>query len=64
MVVNELHGYKVGDTVVPIVGDYTAKECQIEKIEKDAGAVMGWFTVRTSDGVQLLLTGNEIRRHP
>lgn len=51
---------KVGDYVKSLIGPYKGCIVKILKIEMNAGARNGWFTVEFKDGSEGLYAGEEI----
>lgn len=50
----------INDEVIILIGKYKHRRAKIIKIEFNAGARNGWYTV-SCEGTQLLYAGEEIR---
>ena len=61
MEVKELNGIEIGDTVRILVGPFKNRIRKVVKIEENAGAKNGWFTVDFGIEGQALFAGEEIQ---
>lgn len=52
---------KVGDIITILKYKYAGQKAVVTKIEMDAGAANGWYTVELPDGTTLMYAGEEIR---
>lgn len=46
--------------VIPLIGPHKGKRCEVIKVEMNAGAINGWFTVKLPSGKRAMYAGEEL----